>query len=180
MRVQLEHGLWYEGWLEAYRKVEGVWMAYVQCTKSLGTYIGWFEEGARPLVATHVLTCEREVAPVASDVVDPAAAVDVVVVSVNGPDTITSSLTVGDVTAGSWPKNVSTIATGEHVVAARSEESIGAGLPVELIKISGAVKLVAPASADYCPPLKSVGASATEDLNAEELQGHYRGLRQSG
>ncbi len=33
-------------WLEAYRKVEGVWSGYVRYSVRVGeTYIGWFEEG---------------------------------------------------------------------------------------------------------------------------------------
>lgn len=46
VRVQLDDGLWVPGWLEAYRKVEGVWSGFVRYTLGVGkTHIGWFEEG---------------------------------------------------------------------------------------------------------------------------------------
>lgn len=46
VEVQMDDGIWVPGFLEAYRKVEGVWSGYVRY--SLGrdaTHLGWFEEG---------------------------------------------------------------------------------------------------------------------------------------
>jgi hypothetical protein len=46
VEVQLDDGTWAPGFLEAYRKVEGVWSGYVRY--SLGpdkTHLAWFEEG---------------------------------------------------------------------------------------------------------------------------------------
>ena len=46
--VQVLHtdGVWYPGFLEAYRQVEGVWSAYLRYPNAPSeTYIGWFEEG---------------------------------------------------------------------------------------------------------------------------------------
>ena len=45
VQVQMDDGLWAEGFLEAYRKVEGVWSGYVRYSLAPGeTYLGWFEE----------------------------------------------------------------------------------------------------------------------------------------
>ena len=44
--VQLEDGLWCEGLLTSYRKVEGVWSGRVEYAPSAGDdRSGWFEEG---------------------------------------------------------------------------------------------------------------------------------------
>jgi hypothetical protein len=46
VQVQLDDGRWVDGWLEAQRKVEGVWSAFVRySTAPSETYLGWFEEG---------------------------------------------------------------------------------------------------------------------------------------
>ena len=45
VQVQRDDGLWCDGWLEAYRQVEGVWSGYVRYSKQPGqNYLGWFEE----------------------------------------------------------------------------------------------------------------------------------------
>jgi hypothetical protein len=45
VQVQLDDGLWYDGWLEAYRQVEGVWAGYVRYSYQPGqNHLGWFEE----------------------------------------------------------------------------------------------------------------------------------------
>jgi hypothetical protein len=46
VQVQLDDGLWYEGWLESYRKVEGVWSGLVRYAPEPGAEgeLGWFEE----------------------------------------------------------------------------------------------------------------------------------------
>lgn len=44
--ARLDDGIWAPGFLEAYRKVEGVWSGFVRYT--LGpdaTHLGWFEQG---------------------------------------------------------------------------------------------------------------------------------------
>jgi|tagenome__1003787_1003787.scaffolds.fasta_scaffold15312062_1 hypothetical protein len=44
--VQLEDGLWCEGRLASYRKVEGVWSGWVEYAPTPGDDRGdWFEEG---------------------------------------------------------------------------------------------------------------------------------------
>jgi hypothetical protein len=46
VRVLHRDGVWYPGWLEAYRQVEGVWSAYVRYTIAPSeTCLGWFKEG---------------------------------------------------------------------------------------------------------------------------------------
>ena len=47
VQVQLEDGLWVDGWVEAERKVEGVWQGWVRYSvtrEHTETFIGWFEE----------------------------------------------------------------------------------------------------------------------------------------
>jgi hypothetical protein len=45
VRVQHSDGVWYPGYLEAYRQVEGVWEGYVRYTMPSETRLAWFEEG---------------------------------------------------------------------------------------------------------------------------------------
>lgn len=46
VEVQLDDGIWVPGFLEASRKVEGVWSGYVRYSLTAGeTHLGWFEEG---------------------------------------------------------------------------------------------------------------------------------------
>jgi hypothetical protein len=45
VQVQLDAGRWCDGWLEAYRQVEGVWSGYVRYSTKPGVnYLGWFEQ----------------------------------------------------------------------------------------------------------------------------------------
>jgi hypothetical protein len=45
VRVRLADGRWCDGWLEAYRQVEGIWAGYVRYSTQPGeNYLGWFEE----------------------------------------------------------------------------------------------------------------------------------------
>jgi hypothetical protein len=45
VEVQLDDGTWLEGYLEAYRQVEGVWSGFVRYGLGPGkTHLGWFEE----------------------------------------------------------------------------------------------------------------------------------------
>ena len=42
----MDDGLWVPGFIEAYRKVEGVWSGFVRYTLAPdATHLGWFEEG---------------------------------------------------------------------------------------------------------------------------------------
>ncbi len=46
IEVQLDDGIWAPGFLEAYRKVEGVWSGFVRYSLAADqTHLGWFEEG---------------------------------------------------------------------------------------------------------------------------------------
>ena len=46
VQVRLDDGIWVDGVLETYRKVEGVWSGQVRFTLSAGdTRLEWFEEG---------------------------------------------------------------------------------------------------------------------------------------
>ena len=46
VEVRLDDGIWVEGFLEAYRHVEGVWSGFVRYTLGPGeTHLNWFEEG---------------------------------------------------------------------------------------------------------------------------------------
>ena len=46
VQVRLDDGLWIDGTLECYRKVEGVWSGQVRFTLVAGdTRTEWFEEG---------------------------------------------------------------------------------------------------------------------------------------
>ena len=46
VQVLTDEGRWVDGWLEAQRKVEGVWSGFVRYTTTPSeTCLGWFEEG---------------------------------------------------------------------------------------------------------------------------------------
>ena len=46
VQVRLDDGIWVDGELEVYRKVEGVWSGRVRYSLGVGEqHIGWFEEG---------------------------------------------------------------------------------------------------------------------------------------
>lgn len=46
VQVQLDDGIWLDGTLETYRKVEGVWSGQVRFTLTQGdTRLEWFEAG---------------------------------------------------------------------------------------------------------------------------------------
>ncbi len=45
VQVQLDDGLWCDGYLESYRQVEGVWAGFVRYSPEPGVnHLGWFEE----------------------------------------------------------------------------------------------------------------------------------------
>lgn len=45
VQVQLNGGVWCDGYLESYRKVEGLWSGFVRYSTEPGVnYVGWFEE----------------------------------------------------------------------------------------------------------------------------------------
>jgi hypothetical protein len=51
VQVQHDDGRWCEGWLEAYRQVDGVWSGFVRYWTGPGVnYLGWFEE---PRIRAH-------------------------------------------------------------------------------------------------------------------------------
>lgn len=46
VQVRLDDGIWVDGDLEVYRKVEGVWSGQVRYSVGVGQqHIEWFEEG---------------------------------------------------------------------------------------------------------------------------------------
>jgi hypothetical protein len=52
VQVQMDDGVWAEGLLEGFRKVEGVWSGYVRYSLTPDeTHHGWFEE---PRIRGHV------------------------------------------------------------------------------------------------------------------------------
>jgi hypothetical protein len=45
VQVQLDDGVWCDGYLESYRQVEGVWSGFVRYSTEPGVnYLGWFQE----------------------------------------------------------------------------------------------------------------------------------------
>lgn len=46
VQIRLDDGIWVDGSLEVFRKVEGVWSGRVRYTlPAQGTEVAWFEEG---------------------------------------------------------------------------------------------------------------------------------------